>query len=136
MTHVVEKLDLQVVGLMFDLAGILVLGLPPLVRVVDEIAGQSGTHWDYNPNAIRILSAARVDLAAGSVLLALGFVMQAAAIWGFSVSSVAVLMMFLGLPTLGLLYFCWLRSFVSAAVVARVMVRFDQQQRERRAKDA
>lgn len=117
-------MDLQVMGLVFDLAGILVLGLPPLVRVVDEIAGQSGSHWDHNPKTVQILSAARVDLAAGSSLLAVGFGMQAAAICGFSVpSAVAASLVLLGLPAIGLLYFCWLRGFISAAVVARVEVR-------------
>ena len=116
-------------GLVFDVAGVLVLGLPPLVRVVDEIAGQSGAHWDYNPEAVRILSAARVDLAAGSILLAFGFGMQAAATYGCSVPSVvAVSMTCVGLPAVGLLYFCWLRGSVSAAVVARVEARLISQQ--------
>lgn len=114
-------MDLQLVGLLFDLAGILVLGLPPLVRFVDEIAGQSGTHWGYNPKAVRILSAARVDLAAGSILLALGFGMQAAAILcRDTLSTAAALAVLLSLPAAGLLYFCWLRGYVSAALAARV----------------
>ena len=99
------------------------LGVPPLARVVDEIVGQSKTYVGHNPEAVRVLWAARVDLATGSILLALGFGMQAAAIYGFSVSSVTATVVLLGLPAIGLLYFCWLRRYMSATLVARVKAR-------------
>ena len=78
MTH-----NLQIIGLIYDAAGIAVLGIPAAFRMVDEIAAQSGTYWDYNPNIAKALSTARVDTTVGSVLLLAGFLIQVTSLYSF-----------------------------------------------------
>ena len=64
--------DLQIIGLIYDAAGIAILGIPAVFRMVDEIAAQSGTYWNGNPHLAKALSTARIDTTIGSILLLFG----------------------------------------------------------------
>ena len=77
--------NLQIIGLIFDAAGIVVFATPALIGMVGQIAAQSGTYGDYNNRAISIVSSSHVDTAVGAPLLLLGFLMQIAGIVGFGI---------------------------------------------------
>ena len=68
--------NFQVIGLVYDAVGILILGVPAFFRAVPEIKAQSGTYWNYNKALAESLSMARVDLTTGSVALIVGFILQ------------------------------------------------------------
>lgn len=70
------KDSLQILGLAFDAAGILVLGVPSVFRMVQEVADQATTAWGYNIQVVHGLSGGRVDVTVGSLLLFFGFVLQ------------------------------------------------------------
>lgn len=48
--------NLQIIGLIFDAAGIVVLVALALIGMVGQIAAQPETYWGYNKRAIPILS--------------------------------------------------------------------------------
>ena len=114
--------NLQTIGLLFDLVGILVLGVPLATVGVKTIIARSETYWDSNPNEYRRMLAERMDVGIGTVVLAFGFGMQIAGQypslattppllgWSFT----AVLVVFLTV------YVAWLRKFMLARQLARI----------------
>lgn len=68
--------DLQTVGLVYDLVGILVLGVPLCAVGTKTIVNRSATYWNANkPEAERMLGE-RMDVLVGTLVLAAGFVLQ------------------------------------------------------------
>lgn len=120
--------NLQMIGLMYDATGILVLGVPAVFRMVDEIASQSGTYFDYNVHLVHALAKARVDTTVGSILLLFGFVIQALSL-GYDTTHIfrpffpRILCIFLA--TWILLYFSYLRDRFSNLLTTRVKLRLD-----------
>ena len=47
---------MQIVGLIFDVAGVFVLGIAPALASVGHIAKLSGSYWDANVELARSLS--------------------------------------------------------------------------------
>ena len=70
--------DLQTIGLLWDIAGVLVLGFPLAKRGRQAIARQTATYWDANPHAAREAVAARHDARYGTTVLVVRFLMQIA----------------------------------------------------------
>ena len=112
--------NLQTIGLIYDVAGILILGIPVMFRSVERIYSQSGTHWNYNRPVATALSGATLDALVGYILLTFGFALQIAAQLGFMATPIA------GLSLLGLLllsvavYWKWLRPALVKRLVDRV----------------
>ena len=68
--------NMQIIGLIYDAAGISILGLPAIFKFRKEIAAQSGTYYGSNPHMLKMLTTSRVDTTAGSLLLISGFLIQ------------------------------------------------------------
>ena len=112
--------NLQIVGLLYDAFGIIVLGVPALRRMVEQVGVQCESYWDYNKNAIPILSFARVDTTAGSILLLTGFVFQFLSLLGFEPPLAVVVLLVGALVVVLILYYAWLRKTLSGKLEARV----------------
>jgi hypothetical protein len=63
-------------GLAYDGFGVLVLGAPGFLRMRENIKNDAKTGWGFSPNVVRSLLLLRLDTAAGSILLFLGFLFQ------------------------------------------------------------
>ena len=88
-------MNLQIAGLIFDATGIMILGLPALVRPVKQISEQAGTYWDGNLHLAMALAFSRVDTGTGSVLLIIGFPLQIISLNDVK-SSLAIVVMLYG----------------------------------------
>ena len=120
MTH-----NLQFIGLIYDAAGIVILGIPAVFRMVDEIAAQSGTYWDANVHLAKALSTARVDTTVGSVLLLSGFLMQVASLYSSVAMPLVSAIVLIALGVFFVLYWCYLRCYFSTALTTRVKRRLE-----------
>ena len=120
MTH-----NLQFIGLIYDAAGIVILGIPAVFRMVDEIAAQSGTYWDANVHLAKALSTARVDTTVGSVLLLSGFLMQVASLYSSVAMPLVSAIVLIALGVFFVLYWCYLRCYFSTALTNRVKRRLE-----------
>ena len=77
MGHIARILtDLQAVGLLYDVAGVGILGWSLAFRSRRAIAALSATRWDVNPNVAEDTVKAKVDMRTGTSVLVLGFLMQ------------------------------------------------------------
>lgn len=114
-------MNLQIVGLLYDAAGIFVLGVYAFRSAAGQIAAQSASKWDFNLALAEMLAYSRVDAGAGAILLLMGFLLQAAYLlfaseiptlvtWGFLILLFLILGLYLG---------C-LRSHLSTGIVAKV----------------
>ncbi len=120
--------NLQVVGLIYDAAGIAIFGVPAAFRMVNEITAQSGTYWGGNPALAQALALARIDTTAGSVLLLLGFLFQVTALQKYAVPELAIDLSIIALVVFVFLYWCGLRSLFSKSLAKKVEERRAQQQ--------
>ena len=104
---------IQCVGLTFDAVGIIVICIPLLGLSADKIAEQTAARYGYNKLGITALAYSRIDTIAGSILLLLGFVLQAISLIIYPNSLTRELMIVLPclcLLVVGLLvYYCCLR---------------------------
>lgn len=101
--------NLQVLGLIYDVFGILALGIPLATRGMGAILNESATSWDSNKHAEKALVAGKLDAIFGTGLLVLGFVMQITAQFLSPVSQV-VGVTFLGVLAVATpLYYGWFR---------------------------
>ena len=122
--------NLQIIGLLYDVVGIGVLGIPALRRMTTEIAAQAGTYWGYNSQLAKGLSEARVDTVAGSCLLIIGFLIQAAGVWGLQGPWICGAFL-VGLLTLFLVL--WLsagRRYLAAKLLKRVKRQLEREEGE------
>ena len=71
--------NLQFIGLLYDAVGILVLGIPLATKGLDTMLKEAGTYWDSNIPVARSLILQRMDSGVGTVLLGIGFLLQASA---------------------------------------------------------
>ena len=102
--------NLQIIGLVFDAAGIAILGIPAVFTSVRDIAEQSGTYWDANPHAAKAKATQCVDTTTGSVFLILGFILQIASLSGFVVGRRFLVFLAVILGIALFLYWCDLRN--------------------------
>ncbi len=126
-------MNLQVIGLGYDLAGIVVLGGFAIFRMVNEVAAQSGTYWDYNPELMKALSYARIDTTTGTVFLVMGFSLQIASLIGVTTNQWGICLLMGGLVLAVLLYLVWLRRVLSKWLIAsaRKRIKEEDEARER-----
>jgi len=125
--------DFQAVGLIFDVAGVAILGVPAAFRMRSEIAAQMGTYWNYNPPLARALSASRVDISAGSLLLILGFAFQIAAFLGYRPLKYTGPTALIGLALFFVLYWLWARAACSTWLFSAALQEHEAEQARARA---
>ena len=114
---------LQFVGLLFDAAGVLVIGVPAVLRRVDEIMQQSMIPFGYGEEQVRLFAKNRVDISSGSVLLLLGFLIQALAVYGPPGSIAWVVLLGTLLPASGIAYYMILRHYWSEKLAGEALRR-------------
>lgn len=102
--------DMQTIGLIYDIVGILILGLPLATQATKTIKNRSSTYWDMNKHEASRMLGERMDMGLGTLVLVVGFLMQIVAaqrytlvssMWGWSL--IAALMV--GLSA----YYGWIR---------------------------
>lgn len=116
----------QVSGLLFDAAGILILGVPAVFRMSREIQAQAGTYWDANPHLARALSESRVDITVGSLVLLAGFLMQLAGNLGYVYVRCFGLSLNVGAVVFVFAYFLYLRRRLYGVLFNHVMAALDR----------
>ena len=125
--------NLQSIGLLYDVAGILILGIPVMFRSVDKILAQSGTYWDYSRPVAKALSGATLDTFIGSILLSLGFAFQIGGQLGFWTSrNVGLFLIGLLAFSVGL-YWIWLRRALVNWLSNRVRAKWEIEEQDRAA---
>ena len=120
--------NIQSIGLLYDVAGILILGLSVMSRWSDVILSQSTTYWDFNAPLAEALSASKLDTLFGSLLLALGFSLQFAAQLGWYASRTAGLFLLGALVPVLALYCFWLRREIVKRLTVRIRTKLEQKQ--------
>ena len=113
--------NFQVIGLVYDAVGILILGGPAFFRAVPEIKAQSGTYFNYNEALAESLSMARVDLTTGSVALIVGFILQLVGTCGYFAYSYFGVCLSVFIVAFLLLYFPVIRPRLAWACIADSM---------------
>ena len=122
--------NLQIIGLLYDVVGIGVLGIPALRRMTTEIAAQAGTSWSYNSQLAKGLSETRVDTVAGSCLLIIGFSIQAAGVWGLQTPWICGALLIVLLALFIVLWLSRGRQFMADKLLKRVKRRLEREERE------
>lgn len=123
--------NLQIIGLLYDVVGIGVLGIPALRRMTTEIAAQAGTYWNYNSELAKGLSEARVDTVAGSCLLIIGFLIQAAGISGIQAPWICGALLIGLLALFIVLWLAFGRRSVAHMLLQRVERRLERTKHEK-----
>ena len=115
------KLDLQTIGLTYDLVGILILGYPLVMKGMKSIISRSGTYWDNNPHEVRRMLEERIDVGLGTLVLVVGFGMQIVAVQcAVAMSPVLGWSLIAALIVCLVAYLAWIRRFVLARQEAHI----------------
>jgi hypothetical protein len=76
--------DPNALGLLYDMAGILILGVPSLLVPAETLAKESSSGWGGGSAGLaRRLAEWKIDTCMASVLLAIGFALQLTAAVGY-----------------------------------------------------
>lgn len=81
-------MNLQIVGLFYDAAGVVTLGLSSIFRMVPQISLQTASYWDFNQELAKAFAYARIDTTTGSILLLVGFSTQIASLVGYEATTI------------------------------------------------
>jgi hypothetical protein len=102
--------NVNAIGLVYDGFGVLVLGAPGFFRMKENIRNDAKTAWGFSPNTVRSLLLLRMDTAAGSILLFLGFVFQLLAALSVNFPFVFCLLLWVFVLVYSFTYWLFLRS--------------------------
>lgn len=127
--------NLQSIGLLYDVFGILILGIPIVFRSADRIHEQAGTYWDLSSPVVKSLSSQTWDTFIGSVLLFLGFVFQLAGTFGYRAPTNCGLTLVCLLAFTVALYWIWLRRVLVKSLTSRVHEKWEKTKLERADQD-
>lgn len=122
-------MTLQMLGLVCDAVGVVILGWTASTRGPRQIAAQGGTHWNENKELIRALVKDTVDTATASVLLLVGFVIQIGGEAGIDASATIMRVGYGALGTSLALYYIFLRK-VFAQILEKRTLRYIDKRRE------
>lgn len=75
--------DMQIVGLIVDVLGVLMIFVAAILKIEKQIAAETLPHFDSSGKLANALAAIRIDIAAGSLFMIVGFVIQAVGSQGF-----------------------------------------------------
>lgn len=114
-------LTLQVASLAYDIAGVGILAWAAVFRGAREIAEQGGTHWNENKPLMNALAENKIDTAAGSVMLLVGFIGQAVASAGVDTGPVLTGGLYVALGGAIVLYATWIRKTATCALMKRAL---------------
>ena len=122
--------NLQSIGLIYDVAGILILGIPVMFRSVDRILAQSSEYWDYSAPVAKALSSRTSDTFVGSILLSAGFILQIAAQIGcYATRNTGLFLIGALVLVVGLYWFC-LRRVVVNFLTSRAQAKWEKEESE------
>ena len=113
-------MDLQIVGLFYDVAGIFVLGINSVIRVAEQTERHSATMWNGNKALREWLVQSRIDTAAGSTLLLSGFLFQVASLYEVSWPSTILRLVLVILVLLLLFYWGFIRLLATKHYLAKI----------------
>lgn len=105
--------DPNIVGLLYDAAGIFVFGIPAVFVNDHKIAVASESTWDYDVGAMRILIEQKWDTCVGSILLVAGFAFQIIAATGWRLLCQTAVILWALLMVVPVSYICIRRRIVS-----------------------
>ena len=121
----------QTIGLIYDVVGILILGIPLALRGRLPIVMQQATQrWDFSLPPAKEIIAARWDATFGTLVLAFGFALQIVAQYCAEVPPGCGVGLFVGLLTFGALYCFWFRRYTIERQMAKVAEQFEEKERE------
>ena len=103
--------SLQSIGLLYDVFGVLILGIPIMFRTSNRIREQAGAYWDLSRPAAKALASQTWDTFIGSLLLLAGFTFQLAGTLGLDVPAFIGDALVCVLFLLVTIYWLWLRRF-------------------------
>ena len=117
----------QIIGLLYDAVGILILGVPAVFRMSQEVQAQSGTYYNYNVHLAKALATSRVDISIGSVVLLIGFVSQLFGNLGYVYIPSYGWCLGIGAVGFLLVYFIFLRGRFADALLKHVKAALEQE---------
>lgn len=106
-----NALTLPAIGLLYDAAGVLALGVAFFGKRRSTIQAESETRFDYNQDLMVALITSRVDGIFGSTLLLIGFVLQFLGQLGGE-SSLMILALFAAWVAINILFWLVGRRFL------------------------
>ena len=68
--------NLAALGLLFDVIGVFILGIPMVFNAKKDIFEESCTYYSFNQAQVNSLSKSRIDIPVGSIMLFIGFIFQ------------------------------------------------------------
>lgn len=89
--------EIALIGLAYDIAGVVVLGAALLGMNDRGIKEQAGTYWDFSPTLLKALIRQRVDAWYGVSLMVAGFLGQALGVLGADLSAFLDVALLVGL---------------------------------------
>ena len=119
-------MTLQIIGLVYDAAGIATLAASSLYKIIDHITEQTGTKWDYNRELAKAFAYARVDTLTGSTLLLLGFIIQIVSLLGIYATQSCGYLLLGSLAIITILYWTYIRTKVSEYIIDEVEERHEE----------
>ncbi len=99
-------------GLVYDGLGITILGLPAFLRTRRDLRQEAETHIGYNSAVLENAILLRLDTAAGSILLIIGFALQLIDRLGATLSTPLAWILGLFLPAYPVLYWFVVRRWL------------------------
>lgn len=118
-------LHLTPCGLIFDASGVLLLGFAFFLKTNESMIEESGTTWDSK--AYVTVASGKCDGIFGSALLFLGFLYQMFGYSGLDSRNIVVVSYF-ALIVFLLVYFAFLREWLTKKWVADIEAKFREKQ--------
>jgi hypothetical protein len=106
-------LQLTPIGLIYDVFGVIYLGIAFFFKSKEAIIQESGTYWDSNPHMLHGLTSSKFDGLLGSLLLLIGFIFQMLGYLGYSyISDYVAIGIYIAPGAFSVLYFIFLRKWL------------------------
>ena len=106
-------MNLQIIGLIYDAAGVFVLGLFSFAVTSNQIKTISGSKWDGNRDLAAYIAYDRTDTAAGSMLLVIGFLFEWISLARTGFDEVVYRFLYMLLLLLLIIYYGLARSYIA-----------------------
>jgi hypothetical protein len=86
--EIISFIKPSIAGLLFDVIGVLGIGIAFLFKTSTDIYKQSATYFDYSVITAKVLIAEKHDVIFGTIFLCVGFLLQLVAQFDFSTSKI------------------------------------------------
>ena len=104
--------NLNLLGLLYDGCGVVILGIPAFLKAKKELFAEAGSYFDYNKPQLRNSIAFRTDTAMASVMLLIGFLLQAISSAQLAIHEYGIVALWLALPLLPIVFYGKLRGSI------------------------